>query len=204
MFQKQTILLSVPKSMQDVEPAAGWALSSKPSFTVGHLENTLNGDRCTCYPNTEIHMTSHSWFLPTWKFITRLSTYYCKPIRTCEHDFCLNRPWVKLMLMKRMHLKDAMLSWVLLLGVHAGRLRVPFFPEGKESSSSLASSRLLISLWRGREVPQPGLRSSLLPEETHGLHKLKSNLTKSLHLGLSEKPTPSASSSSVAPISSTV
>ena len=60
VFQKQTILLSVPKSMQDVGPAAGWALSSKPSFTVGHLENTLNGDRCTCYPDAEIHMTSHS------------------------------------------------------------------------------------------------------------------------------------------------
>lgn len=41
---------------------------------------------------------------------------------------------------------------------YLGRLRVPFFPEGKDSSSSLASSRWLISWQRGWEVPHPGLR----------------------------------------------
>lgn len=56
--------------------------------------------------------------------------------------------------MKRMHPNNANPSEVLLLeGAHAGGIRVPFFLEGEESYSSLASSGWLISWQRRHEVP---------------------------------------------------
>lgn len=54
--------------------------------------------------------------------------------------------------------------------------------------------------WSTLLGPEP----SLLPDKPRGLHKVRSYLTNSLRLGFSGKPPPSASSHSVAEISSPV
>lgn len=155
--------------------------------------------------NAEIQMTSHSWILPVWKFITRPSTYHCKPIRTCE--VILSQ---QIMSEADVNEKNASqqcnaVTVVLLERAHAGRLRVPFFPEGKDSSSlwpqgdwspDREAGKSLTLVWG---VPYSQMRHM-------GHTNLQSNPYKEpvCILALSEKPSPSASSSSVIAISSPV